>query len=89
LGGLLSLFPGGGHFYAGRFGDGLYSFIVVGTAALLTYYYHNQDEDIKFGIALGVTILLYGGNIYGGVNAVRNYNYYENEKYLQQIIQEE
>ena len=89
LGGLLSLFPGGGHFYAGRFGDGLYSFIVVGTAALLTYYYHDRDEDIKFGIALGVTILLYGGNIYGGVNAVRNYNYYENEKYIQQIMQEE
>jgi hypothetical protein len=89
LGGLLSLFPGGGHFYAGRFGDGLYSFIVVGTAALLTYYYYNRDEDIKFGIALGATILLYGGNIYGGVNAVRNYNYYENKKYLQQIIRQE
>ena len=86
LGGLLSLFPGGGHFYAGRFGDGLYSFIVVGTAALLTYYYYNRDEDIKFGITLGATILLYGGNIYGGVNAVRNYNHYENEKYLQQIL---
>lgn len=89
LGGLFSLFPGGGHFYAGRFGDGIYSLIVVGTAALLTYYYYNRDEDIKFGITLGATILLYGGNIYGGVNAVRNYNYYENEKYLQQIMSEE
>jgi len=87
LGALFSLLPGGGHFYAGRFGDGLYSFIVVSTAVLLTYYYHDRDEDIKFGFTLGAAILLYGGNIYGGINAVRNYNYYENEKYLQQIMQ--
>ena len=87
LGAVFSLIPGGGHFYAGRFGDGLYSFIVVGTAALLAYYYYDRDEEIKFGFALGAAILLYGGNIYGGINAVRNYNYYENEKYLQQIMQ--
>lgn len=87
VGGLLALFPGGGHFYAGRYGDGLYSFLIVSTAALLSYYYYDHDEDIKFGFALGAAILLYAGNIYGGVNAVRNYNYNENEKYLEQILQ--
>ena len=86
LGAVFSIFPGGGHFYTGRFGDGLYSFLVVSTAALLTYYYYDRDEDIKFGFALSAAILLYGGNIYGGINAVRNYNYHENEKYLQQIL---
>ena len=45
-----------------------------------------KDEDIKFGISLGAAILFYAGNIYGGVNAVRNHNYYENEKYLEKII---
>jgi len=87
IGALLSLFPGGGHFYTGRFGDGLYSFLIVSTAALLSYYYYDHDEDIKFGFTLGAAILLYAGNIYGGVNAVRNYNYYENEKYLEQVLQ--
>ncbi len=87
IGGLLALFPGGGHFYAGRYGDGLYSFLLVGTAALLSYYYYDRDEDVKFGFALGTAIFLYAGNIYGGVNAVRNYNYQENEKYLEQILQ--
>lgn len=86
LGALLSIVPGGGHFYAGRVGDGLYSFLVVGTAALLSYYYYDRDEDIKFGFTLGAAILFYGGNIYGGINAVRNYNYHENEKYLQRIL---
>lgn len=86
LGGLFSLFPGGGHFYTGRFGDGLYSFLLVGTASLLAYYYYDREEDIKFGFALGAAILLYAGNIYGGINSVHNYNYYENQKYLQEII---
>jgi len=87
IGALLSLFPGGGHFYTGRFGDGLYSFLIVGTAALLSYYYYDHEEDIKFGFSLGAAILLYAGNIYGGINAVRNYNYYENEKYLERVVE--
>jgi len=87
FGALLSLFPGGGHFYAGRYGDGLYSLLVVGAAGLLSYYYYDREEDIKFGFSLGAAIMLYAGNIYGGINAVRNFNYYENEKYLQEIIE--
>lgn len=87
FGALLSLFPGGGHLYAGRFGDGLYSFLLVGTAALLSYYYYDREEDVKFGFTLGAAILLYAGNIYGGINSVRNYNYYENEKYLQEVLE--
>ena len=86
LGALLSLFPGGGHFYAGRFGDGIYSLLAVSTAALLSYYYYDRDENTKFGFTLGAAILLYAGNIYGGVNSVRNYNYYQKEKYLSEIL---
>jgi len=87
IGALLSLFPGGGHFYTGRFGDGLYSLLIVSTAALLSYYYYDHGENLKFGFSLGAAILLYAGNIYGGINAVRNYNYYESEKYLEQIME--
>lgn len=86
LGALFSIVPGGGHFYTGRIGDGIYSFLVVGTAALLSYYYHDRDEKVKFGLSLSAAILFYAGNIYGGINSVRNYNYHENEKYLQRII---
>jgi hypothetical protein len=86
LGALFSILPGGGHFYAGRFGDGLYSLLLISTAGLLSYYYYDRDEDIKFGFALGAAILLYAGNVYGGINSVRNYNYYQNEKYRQEIM---
>jgi tetratricopeptide (TPR) repeat protein len=86
LGGLFALFPGGGHFYCGRIGDGIFSLLFISTAAILSYYYYDRDEDIKFGFSLGAAILLYAGNIYGGINAVHNYNYYENEKYLDSIL---
>ena len=89
LGALCALFPGGGHWYCGRIGDGMFSFFLIGTSALLSYYYHHENEDIKYGICLGATGLFYIANIYGGINAVRNYNYYQNEKYLQKILENE
>jgi tetratricopeptide (TPR) repeat protein len=88
LGGLLSVVPGGGHIYAGRVGDGIYSFLIVGTAALLSYYYYDRNEDVKFGFTLGAAILLYAGNIYGGINAVRNHNEHIDEEFFRQILQD-
>ncbi len=87
LGALCALFPGGGHLYCGRAGDAIFSLLVISTSALLSYYYHDRDEDVKFGISLGATILFYAGNIYGGVNAVRNYNYYQSESYVQKMLE--
>jgi hypothetical protein len=87
LGAFCALFPGGGHFYSGRFGDGFFSFLVVSTSALLAHYYYEQDEDVKFSVALGTTVLFYAANIYGGINAVRNYNYYQNTQYLQRTLE--
>lgn len=84
---LLSLFPGAGHFYCGRIGDGLFSFAVVGLSSALVYYYQSKDENLKFGLCLSAAVLLYAGNIYGGVNAVRNYNYYLNDTYRRSILE--
>lgn len=87
VGALCALFPGGGHLYCGRTGDAAFSFLVISSLGLLSYYYHDHKEDIKFGVSLGATILFYAGNIYGGINAVRNFNYYHNEQYLQTILE--
>ncbi|MEO0185573.1 MAG: hypothetical protein ABIL20_07225 [candidate division WOR-3 bacterium] len=86
LGGLLSLFPGGGHFYCGRVGDGIYSMLVIATGSLVAYYYYHEDENTEFYVALGVSLVFYAGNIYGGINSVHNYNYYENAKYREMIF---
>jgi len=85
LGGFLSLVPGAGHFYSGRVSDGIYALVIVGTASALSCYYYNRDENIKFGFCLGAAILFYAGNIYGGINAARNYNFYQNLTYLEKI----
>ena len=85
LGGFLSLVPGAGHFYSGRISDGIYSLVIVGTASALSCYYYNRDENIKFGFCLGAAILFYAGNIYGGINAARNYNFYQDLTYLEKI----
>ncbi len=86
LGGLFSLFPGGGNFYCKRVGDGIYSMLIIGTGAGIAYYYHSQNENTKFYLALGISLLFYAGNIYGGINAVRNYNYYEDVRYRDLIF---
>jgi hypothetical protein len=86
-GALFSLFPGGGHFYCNRIEDGLFSIAVVGLSSALALYYHSEEEDMKFGISLGAAILLYAGNIYGGINAVRNYNYYIDDAFRNATIE--
>jgi len=86
LGGLFSLFPGGGHFYCGRTGDGIYSILVIGTGAAISYYYHLKNENTKFYISLGISFIFYAGNIYGGINSVRNYNYYKDSQYRDLIF---
>jgi len=57
LGALFAIFPGGGHLYCGRFGDGLYSLAIVGTSALVSSYYYHQKEKIKYSLCLGSTII--------------------------------
>ncbi|MCX7994342.1 MAG: hypothetical protein N3A65_01015 [candidate division WOR-3 bacterium] len=81
LGGLFSIIPGGGHFYCGRLGDGIYSLLVIAAGSTVAYYYYHNNKNAKFYLASGITILFYAGNIYGGINSVRNYNYYENARY--------
>jgi tetratricopeptide (TPR) repeat protein len=95
LGGILSLFPGGGHFYSGRIGDGIYSLLMTSTVSLVAYYYYercrqpeHQNEELKFSLSLTAAILFYAGNIYGGINAVKNHNYSVNKAYLERVIEE-
>jgi hypothetical protein len=84
----LSLIPGGGHYYAGKFDDGIYSTLIVGTASLLAYYYHGQREGLKFGLTLSAAVVFYAGSIYGGLNACQNHNRFLDEQYLERIREE-
>jgi len=87
-GGAFSLIPGGGHFYAGKPDDGIYSALIVGTASLLAYYYHGRQEGMKFGVSLTAAIVFYAGSIYGGLNACQNQNRFVNERYRERVREE-
>ena len=85
LAGVLSIIPGGGFAYTGRYQDALMAFVVNG--ALIWAAYEAFDNDLP---ALGtcVTIVGFGfyvGNIYGGVNSAHKYNYKQNQNFIDQL----
>lgn len=86
LAGLLSLFvPGLGQVYSGRAGDGLTSFLVVGTLGGITYYYGRHNERAKFYAFLSLSSLFHLGNIYGAFIAARDYNIRERRRFISRM----
>jgi TM2 domain-containing membrane protein YozV len=59
--------PGLGRVYLGRWPDGLMSFLLVGTTALLSAqgFYAEGEGSVRGWILGGVAGLLYAGNVYG------------------------
>lgn len=73
---LSALIPGTGKVYAGRTSDGLYSLALIGGATWLAYRGFEDDgtSSVKGWLFGSVGTVLYVGNIYGSVVAVRMYN---------------
>jgi len=74
IGGLFSIIPGFGHFYAGRRSDGLRSFLLNSTfiaCTVISLIAGVLAPAVLFGI---VAAVLYVSNIYGGLNAVMQEN---------------
>lgn len=83
---LSAIVPGAGQLYAGRAGDGAYSFLTVAGTGLLTYWFAaHPDKDntrIKLSVSGTLTALFYIANIYGANIAARDYNRFHKRKYL-------
>lgn len=74
FGGFLSIVPGGGHLYAGRFWDGVRSFFINAGVASLSIFCFTMGIPV-IGILFGIIeAFLYASSIYGGVNAVLQEN---------------
>jgi len=84
-----TVIPGLGQTYAGRLGDGLFSLVVVGTAAAVSWYYWNKPEQdpgrVKFGICAGLGAVFHLGNIYGAAIAGRDYNRRQQREYQTRV----
>jgi tetratricopeptide (TPR) repeat protein len=74
LGGILSVFPGGGYFYSKQFTTGMTSLVLNSLFAFATISSFNQN-NYGVGVLSGlVGSAFYFGNILGGVKAVDRYN---------------
>ena len=78
IGGLLSVIPGLGHVYAGRYADGARSFLFNTAFTSLSVFSFRERQYVLAGIFTTIEALLYVSNIYGGVNAVLQ----ENARYV-------
>jgi len=74
VGGLLSIVPGLGHMYAGRFPDGIRSLLLNAAFTSLAVFSFQEDMAVLGGVFSVVEGVLYISNVYGGVNAVQQEN---------------
>ena len=85
LAGVLSVIPGAGQLYCGRYKDALSAFIVNG--GLIWAAVESFDNELY---ALGTTISIFGfgfytGNIYGAITSAHKYNQVQTQKYIRQL----
>lgn len=85
LAGVLSIIPGAGQLYCGRYKDALSAIIVNG--GLIWAAVESFDNELY---ALGTTISIFGfgfytGNIYGAITSAHKYNQVQTQKYIRQL----
>lgn len=85
IAGLLSVIPGGGYLYCGRYNDALISFVI--NSALIYGAYESFDEDLPVlgGIITFIELGFYAGNVYGGISSAHKYNKAEYSKFIHHI----
>ncbi|MGB9595561.1 MAG: tetratricopeptide repeat protein [Candidatus Poribacteria bacterium] len=77
-----AIIPGTGKVYCEQYGNGLYSFITVGSIGFIAYkgFKENGIKSIKGWIFGSIFPIFYFGNIYGsGISALAYNDYVENE----------
>ena len=82
VGGLLTaVVPGAGRFYAGKRGQGIYSFVITSFLALQTWesYRKSGPESPRFIIYGSLLTAFHIGNIWGSALSVKNYQNEYNE----------
>lgn len=74
IAGMLSVIPGGGYFYCGRYRDAITACLING--ALIYAAYESFEEDLYGigGIISAIEAGFYAGSIYGGISSAHKYN---------------
>lgn len=77
--------PGAGRTYCGRFGDGVFSFLIVSASYVAAYHYYDDDQDVVALGFLAVGLFLHTGDIYGAAISARRFNAVSEEDFLKKI----
>ncbi|MFC1811347.1 tetratricopeptide repeat protein [Thermodesulfobacteriota bacterium] len=85
LAGILSVIPGAGFLYCGRYQDALIAFLLNG--GLIYAAYESFDEELYAlgGIISFVELGFYTGNIYGAVNSAHKYNRSKTRQFIENL----
>jgi len=70
---LSAIIPGGGRMYTGRWFDGFMGLTRFVFYSSLAAYAYQKDMDILLGISSGMSIIVYGGEIYGSYRTAKYY----------------
>jgi tetratricopeptide (TPR) repeat protein len=85
LAGFLSVFPGGGYAYCGRYNDALISLLINSACAASAYECFDKELNVLGGMIAAVGIGFYGGNIYGGVSSAHKYNTAKKNEFMNNL----
>lgn len=80
--------PGAGKMYAGRWKDGLFSLVSIGTLAGLTAYtmYREGRASVKGWLYLSLGGILHIGNVYGAGIAAKQFNEFQKDRIRRETI---
>jgi putative membrane protein insertion efficiency factor len=80
---LSAIVPGSGKWYAGKPMDGLYSLLLVGSAATIAYAYEDDHHRAKSAVFGSLGLFFYLGNIFGSASEAKRLNQHAREDLLQ------
>jgi tetratricopeptide (TPR) repeat protein len=86
LAGFLSILPGAGQLYSGRYEDALVAFLVNGGLILATFQAFDQDLPALGALLAFVEAGFYSGNIYGAVSSAHKYNRSRQRRFADELL---
>lgn len=85
LAGTLSIVPGAGQLYCGRYQDALSAFIVNVGLFWAAYEAFDNDLNVLGGLLAIAGLGFYTGNIYSAVTSAHKYNRFQEERFVDQL----
>jgi hypothetical protein len=85
LAGTLSIFPGAGYAYCGRYRDALVSFLINGGLIASAVQSFHEKHYALGGVITFVGFGFYAGNIYGAVTSANKYNLGQDKKFIESL----